>query len=149
MKELGFLFSPLPYNNLMSLYTNLGQHEKVPSVMAEMKSNGIIPDQFSYRICINSYGVKADFFGLENTLEEMECELQIIVDWNTYAVVANNYNKGNLRDKAYSALQKAESKIDKKRIWIAITICFPCTAGGQIRGQEAVGAPNVELQEAY
>ena len=52
----------------------------------------------------------------------MECELQIIVDWNTYAVVANNYNKGNLRDKAYSALQKAESKIDKKRIWIAITI---------------------------
>ena len=113
MKELGFLFSPLPYNNLMSLYTNLGQHEKVPSVMAEMKSNGIIPDQFSYRICINSYGVKADFFGLENTLEEMECEPQITVDWNTYAVVANNYIKGNLRDKAYSALQKAESKIDK------------------------------------
>jgi len=42
MKELGFLFSPLPYNNLMSLYTNLGQHERVPSVMAKMKSNGIL-----------------------------------------------------------------------------------------------------------
>ncbi|KAJ1294955.1 hypothetical protein BS78_01G186200 [Paspalum vaginatum] len=114
MKELGFVFSPLPYNNLMSLYTNLGQHEKVPTIMAEMKSNGIVPDNFSYRICINSYGARADFFGLENTLEEMEFEPQIVVDWNTYAVVANNYIKGNLREKAYSFLQKAEAKIDKR-----------------------------------
>ncbi|GJN19798.1 hypothetical protein PR202_gb07107 [Eleusine coracana subsp. coracana] len=114
MKELGFVFSPLSYNNIMGLYTNLGQHEKVPSVIAEMKSNGIIPDNFSYRICINSYGTKADFFGMENTLEEMECEPQIAVDWNTYAVVASNYIKGDLREKAYSALQKAEAKIDKK-----------------------------------
>uniref|UniRef100_A0A0A9DTS8 Pentatricopeptide repeat-containing protein n=1 Tax=Arundo donax TaxID=35708 RepID=A0A0A9DTS8_ARUDO len=98
----------------MGLYTNLGQHERVPSVMEEMKSSGIVPDNFSYRICINSYGTRADFFGLENTLEEMECEPQIVVDWNTYAVVANNYIKGNLREKAYSALQKAEAKIDKR-----------------------------------
>ncbi|GJM91136.1 hypothetical protein PR202_ga07482 [Eleusine coracana subsp. coracana] len=114
MKELGFVFSPLSYNNIMGLYTNLGQHEKVPSVIAEMKSNGIIPDNFSYRICINSYGTKADFFGMENTLEEMECEPQIVVDWNTYAVVARYYIKGDLREKAYSALQKAEAKIDQR-----------------------------------
>jgi pentatricopeptide repeat protein len=114
MKEMGFVFSPLSYNNVMGLYTNLGQHEKVPSVIAEMKSNGVIPDNFSYRICINSYGTKADFFGMENTLEEMECEPQIVVDWNTYAVVASNYIRGDLREKAYSALQKAEGKIDKR-----------------------------------
>jgi pentatricopeptide repeat protein len=114
MKKLGFLFSPLSYNNIMGLYTKLGQHEKVPSVIAEMKSNGVIPDNFSYRICINSYGTKADFFGMENTLEEMECEPQIVVDWNTYAVVASNYIKGDLREKAYSALQKAEAKIVKR-----------------------------------
>lgn len=114
MKELGFVFSSLPYNNLMGLYTNLGQHEKVPSVVAEMKSNGIMPDNFSYRICINSYGTRADFFGMEKTLEDMECEPQIVVDWNTYTVVASNYIKGNLRDKAISALKKAEEKIDIK-----------------------------------
>jgi pentatricopeptide repeat protein len=114
MKELGFVFTALPYNNLMSLYTNIGQHERVPLVMAEMKSNGIVPDNFSYRICINSYGTRADFFGLENTLEEMECEPQIVVDWNTYAVVASQYIKGDLREKAYSALQKAEAKKGKK-----------------------------------
>jgi pentatricopeptide repeat protein len=98
----------------MGLYTNIGQHEKVPSVIAEMKSNGIMPDNFSYRICINSYGTRADFFGMEKTLEDMECEPQIVVDWNTYAVVASNYIKGNLRDKAISALKKAEAKIDIK-----------------------------------
>ncbi|CAD6213107.1 unnamed protein product [Miscanthus lutarioriparius] len=114
MKGLGFVFSTLPYNNLMGLYTNIGQHERVPSVMAEMKSDGIVPDNFSYRICINSYGTRADFFGLENTLEEMECEPQIVVDWNTYAVVASNYIKGDQREKAYSALRKAEAKMDKK-----------------------------------
>lgn len=114
MKELGFVFSTLPYNDLMGLYTRIGQHERVPSVMAEMKSNGIVPDNFSYRICINSYGTRADFFGLENTLEEMECEPQIVVDWNTYAVVASNYIKGDLREKAYSALSKAEAKLDKQ-----------------------------------
>uniref|UniRef100_A0ACD5TJE7 Uncharacterized protein n=1 Tax=Avena sativa TaxID=4498 RepID=A0ACD5TJE7_AVESA len=112
MKELGFVFSSLPYNNLMGLYTNIGQHEKVPSVIAEMKSNGIMPDNFSYRVCINSYGTQADFFGMEKTLEDMECEPQIVVDWNTYAVVASNYIKGNLREKAISALKKAEEKID-------------------------------------
>jgi pentatricopeptide repeat protein len=98
----------------MSLYTNIGQHERVPSVMTEMKSNGIVPDNFSYNICINSYGTRANFFGLENTLEEMECAPQVVVGWNTYAVVASHYIKGDLREKAYSALQKAEAKIDKK-----------------------------------
>ena len=44
----------------------------------------------------------------------MECEPQIVVDWNTYAVVASNYIKGDLREKAYSALRKAEAKMDKK-----------------------------------
>ncbi|GJM91134.1 hypothetical protein PR202_ga07480 [Eleusine coracana subsp. coracana] len=103
MKELGFVFWPRSYNSIMGLNTNLGRHEKVPSVIAEMKSNGIY-----------SYGTKADFFGMENTLEEMECDPQIVVDWNTYAVVASNYIKGDLREKTYSALQKAEAKIDKK-----------------------------------
>ncbi|OEL35308.1 Pentatricopeptide repeat-containing protein [Dichanthelium oligosanthes] len=66
MKELGYAFSALPYNNLMCLYANLGQHERVHSVMAEMKSNGIIPNNLSYKICINSYGARADFLGLEH-----------------------------------------------------------------------------------
>ncbi|EER90329.1 pentatricopeptide repeat-containing protein At4g21705, mitochondrial [Sorghum bicolor] len=114
MKELGFVFTPLPYSNLMILYANVEQHERVPSVMAEMKSNGIVPNNFSYNICINAYGTRADFSGLENTLEEMEFASQVVVDWRTYADVASHYIKGDLREKAYSALQKAEAKMDEK-----------------------------------
>jgi len=47
MKEMGFMFTALPYNKVMSFYTNIGQHERVPSVMAEMKNNGIVPDNFN------------------------------------------------------------------------------------------------------
>jgi pentatricopeptide repeat protein len=145
MKELGFAFCALPYNNIMSLYTNIGQHERVPSVMTEMKSNGIVPDNFSYNICINSYGTRANFFGLENTLEEMECAPQVVVGWNTYAVVASHYIKGDLREKAYSALQKAEAKIDKKDSGAYGHLISLYPPWEQIRGQEAMGTANVEL----
>ncbi|MQL84182.1 hypothetical protein Taro_016666 [Colocasia esculenta] len=114
MKELGFASNALPYNNIMTLYTNTGQHEKVPSVLAEMKENGVLPDNFSYRICINSYGSKSDIAEMEKVLDEMAQQPQIVVDWNTYASVANSYVKANLPEKALAALKKSEEKIDKK-----------------------------------
>ncbi|XWS15737.1 hypothetical protein CRYUN_Cryun34aG0027400 [Craigia yunnanensis] len=60
MKELCFVSSPLTYNHVMCLYTNIGRHEKVPDVMREMKLNKVSPENFSYRICINSYGVRSE-----------------------------------------------------------------------------------------
>lgn len=114
MKEMGFASSPLVYNDIMCLYTNTGQYEKVPSVLAEMKDNGVLPDNFSYRICINSYGTRSDIDAMEKVLEEMEHQPQIVVDWNTYTVVANIYIKAGLADRAVSALKKAEEKLEKK-----------------------------------
>lgn len=114
MKEMGFASSSLTYNDIMCLYTNIGQHEKVPDVLTEMKRNKVSPDNFSYRICINSYGVKSDIEGMENILKEMESQPHIVMDWNTYAVVANFYIKGGLTDKAIDALQKSEEKLDNK-----------------------------------
>ncbi|RZS08416.1 hypothetical protein BHM03_00039387 [Ensete ventricosum] len=114
MKELGLVSSPLPYNDIMCLYTNTGQHEKVPSVLEDMKTNGVLPDNFSYRICINSYGARSDINGMEMILEEMEHQPQIVVDWNTYTVVANIYIKASFTDKATSALKKAEEKLNKR-----------------------------------
>jgi pentatricopeptide repeat protein len=37
MKEMGFAKSSLSYNDIMCLYTNVGQHEKVPQVLNEMR----------------------------------------------------------------------------------------------------------------
>ncbi|XVF40506.1 hypothetical protein PTKIN_Ptkin01aG0119000 [Pterospermum kingtungense] len=114
MKELGFASSTLTYNDIMCLYTNIGKHEKVPDVMREMKDNKVSPDNFSYRICINSYGVNSDLEGMERILAEMESQPHIEMDWNTYAVVANFYIKAGLPEKAIDALKKSEQKLDNK-----------------------------------
>lgn len=114
MKEMGFASSPLTYNNIMCLYTNLSQYEKVPDVLTEMKKNNVYPDNFSYRICINSYGVQSDIKGMEKVLKEMERQPHITMDWNTYAVAANFYIKAGMFDKAIEALKKSEERLDKR-----------------------------------
>ncbi|KAE9599282.1 hypothetical protein Lal_00043973 [Lupinus albus] len=114
MKELGFASSSLTYNDIMCLYTNIGKHEKVPDVLTEMKENKVLPDNFSYRICINSYGLRFDIDGMERLLKEMESQPHIVMDWNTYSVVANFYIKARLTSKAVNALRKSEERLDNK-----------------------------------
>ncbi|KAE8723031.1 Pentatricopeptide repeat-containing protein [Hibiscus syriacus] len=114
MKELGFASTALTYNDIMCLYTNTGQHEKVPDVMREMKEKNVSPDNFSYRICINSVGLMSNLEGMEIFLTEMENQPHIKMDWNTYAVVANFYIKAGLTEKAIDQLKKSEQKLDNK-----------------------------------
>lgn len=114
MKEMGFASSPLTYNDIMCLYTNVGQHEKVPGVLTEMKENNVSPDNFSYRICINSCGVRSDIEGMEIFLKEMEHQPHIVMDWNTYSVAANFYIKAGLTNTAIDALKKSEERLGKK-----------------------------------
>lgn len=114
MKEMGFASSALTYNDIMCLYANMGQYEKVPDVMAEMKESNVRPDNFSYRICINSYGARCDIQGMDKILKEMETQPHIAMDWNTLAVAANFYIKAGLTKKALDALKRAEDRLDKK-----------------------------------
>ena len=114
MKELGFASTSLPYNDIMCLYTNIGEYEKVPEVLAEMKENQVLPDNYSYRLCMNSYGVRSDIGSMKKILTEMETQPHMAVDWNSYAVAANFYIKSGLTDKAVEALKKAEVRVDKQ-----------------------------------
>ncbi|GMN50814.1 hypothetical protein TIFTF001_019963 [Ficus carica] len=114
MKEIGFASSALTFNDIMCLYVNLGQHEKVPGVLAEMKESKLSPDNFSYRICMNSYGVRSDLDGMEKVLKEMESQSNMVMDWNTYAVAANFYIKAGLTKKATDALKKSEERLNSK-----------------------------------
>ncbi|XP_038712743.1 pentatricopeptide repeat-containing protein At4g21705, mitochondrial [Tripterygium wilfordii] len=114
MREMGFASSALTYNDIMSLYANLGQYEKVPEVLDEMKKNKISPDNLSYRICINAYGTQSNIMAMEALLKEMENHSHIVVDWNTYAVVASFYIKAGLTDKTIDSLKKAEERLEKK-----------------------------------
>ncbi|XP_030528730.1 pentatricopeptide repeat-containing protein At4g21705, mitochondrial [Rhodamnia argentea] len=114
MREKGFDLTALTYNNMMCLFTKIGQHDKVPDVLAEMKENKVLPDNFSYRICMNSYGERSDIEGMEELLREMETQPHIAVDWNTYAVAANFYIKPGLTKKALDALKRSEERLTGK-----------------------------------
>jgi pentatricopeptide repeat protein len=112
MKDLGFV-SVLNFNNIMCLYLQTERYEKVPVVLASMKKAGVSPDNFTYRICINSYGASSDLIGMEKLLEEMERQSHIRLDWITYSMVANHYIKADMKEKALIYLKKCEDKADK------------------------------------
>lgn len=114
MKELGVALSPLAYNDIMSLYSSAGQHEKTYEVLTDMKKDGITPDIFSYKICINSYGVMSNYEGMERILKEMESHPHIVMDWIAYATVGNHFITAGRKDKANIALHKAEAFLDSK-----------------------------------
>ncbi|PIA26904.1 hypothetical protein AQUCO_08600053v1 [Aquilegia coerulea] len=114
MKELSFASSALCYNDLMCLYTNTGEYEKVPELLKEMKENGVTPDNFSYRICINSYGAQSNIEEMEKVLTEMKDQPNLTMDWNTYASVANFYIKSGHKDKAVASLKLSEEKLASK-----------------------------------
>nr|XP_017220863.1 PREDICTED: pentatricopeptide repeat-containing protein At4g21705, mitochondrial-like [Daucus carota subsp. sativus] len=114
MKDSGVALSPLNYNDIMSLYSSTGEHEKTYEVLMVMKRDGITPDNFSYKICINSLGVMSDIEGMERILKKMESEPHISMDWVAYATVGNHYITAGLKDKANIALNKAEAFLDNK-----------------------------------
>ncbi|ESQ55197.1 hypothetical protein EUTSA_v10024998mg [Eutrema salsugineum] len=114
MKEMGFASSSLTYNNIMCLYTKLGQHGKVPGVLSEMKEDNVAPDNYSFRICINAFGAMSDLERIGAVLRDMERQQDIAMDWNTYAVAAKFYIDGGYRDKAIELLKMSENRLENK-----------------------------------
>ncbi|KDP28274.1 hypothetical protein JCGZ_14045 [Jatropha curcas] len=111
LDAMNLLSTSLPFNNLMSLYMRLGQPEKVPALVHDMKRRNIHPCSFSYNIWMQSYGCLNDFEGVERVLAEIEKDGEDNCKWNTYSNVATIYLKAGLFEKAESALKKLELKM--------------------------------------
>ncbi|CAA0825293.1 Pentatricopeptide repeat-containing protein -mitochondrial [Striga hermonthica] len=114
MIEKDIVLSSPAFNDIMGIYLNTSENEKVPGFLKQMKDSGIQPNNLSYRLCINSYGVRSDIEGMENILDEMESDSSIVMDWKTYAAVANFYIKASLTSKANVVLKKAEGRLGSK-----------------------------------
>ncbi|KAJ6675022.1 hypothetical protein OIU85_011220 [Salix viminalis] len=74
MDEMKFLSNSLPFNNLMSLHMRLGQPEKLPAIVQEMKQKGVSPCTFTYNMWMQSHGCLNDFEGVERVLDEMKMD---------------------------------------------------------------------------
>ncbi|XP_044489054.1 pentatricopeptide repeat-containing protein At4g21705, mitochondrial-like isoform X2 [Mangifera indica] len=131
MKELGFASTALNYNDLMCLYSHTGQFEKIPDVLLDMKENGVSPDNFSYRICMNAYGAISDISSMEHILEEMENQPYLTMDWLTYSTVASVYVKADLKEKALIYLKKCEEKVSKDAVGYNHLISLYATLGNK------------------
>ncbi|KAL7205396.1 hypothetical protein ACSBR2_018360 [Camellia fascicularis] len=125
MKELSFT-SALNYNNMMSLYLNLGQPEKVPFLVKEMEEMNIVADKYTYNQLMNSYASLNDVNAVEEVLEMMKTKM-VIPDRFTYGNLATIYVNAGLIDKANDVLQKLEDEdmlngLDRETFHTLITL---------------------------
>ncbi|KAK9152737.1 hypothetical protein Sjap_000217 [Stephania japonica] len=71
MKKMGFINTPFAYNKLTELYLQTGLHEKINTLMDEMKEKGVIQDKFTWKNRLNAHVTASDNVGMESILHEM------------------------------------------------------------------------------
>ncbi|KAI3444761.1 hypothetical protein Pfo_001426 [Paulownia fortunei] len=106
--------SNLYYNTMLSLYSQMGKHEKLDSLMQEMESKGIVFDECTYNIRLNAYAVSSDIEGMEKLLMKMEVDPQVTANFRTYVTAAKGYLKAGALEKASVVLKKAEHLIKRQ-----------------------------------
>ncbi|GAB2281184.1 hypothetical protein Dimus_015788 [Dionaea muscipula] len=112
LSECGYLNSPLPYNHMMSMYISLGQLEKVPDLIIDLKKN-TSPDLVTYNLVLSVYSSTKDVEAAEKVFLKVK-KAKIEPDWLTYSTLASLYIKEGLNEKAASSLREMEKKISRK-----------------------------------
>ncbi|KAL3843544.1 hypothetical protein ACJIZ3_000947 [Penstemon smallii] len=106
MKVLKYM-SLLNYNNMLSLYYNIGQPEKVVSLVQEMEEKNFVPNLYTYNLLINSYAALKNLDAVEEILERMESK-NVKCDLFTYGNLATIYFNAGLHEKANTYLVMME-----------------------------------------
>ncbi|XP_022769519.1 pentatricopeptide repeat-containing protein At1g02370, mitochondrial [Durio zibethinus] len=116
MDEVKLIKSALPFNNLMCLYMRLGQPEKVPELIDELKQRNIPRCRFTYIFWMQSYANLNDIEGVERVLEELSNDSEDKCTWTTYSNLAAIYVKAGQFEKAEACLKKLEKdKMPRQR----------------------------------
>ncbi|XP_010272480.1 PREDICTED: pentatricopeptide repeat-containing protein At2g20710, mitochondrial-like isoform X2 [Nelumbo nucifera] len=113
--ELNLLIRKLKFLRKFKHALETGQHEKIDILMQEMKEKGILHDQFTLNNQLSAFASASNVRGMEETLNQMEKDPYITIDWNTYAIIANGYIKAGLFDNALAMLKKMERIIITQR----------------------------------
>ncbi|KAJ0960994.1 hypothetical protein J5N97_001029 [Dioscorea zingiberensis] len=110
MKELRFASSPMVYNSLMTLYAKTNRHDKIPSIIQEMKADDVMPDCFTYNVWMRALSAVQDIPGVERVIEEMKRDGRVTGDWTTYSNLASIYVDAGMFQKAEGALKELEKR---------------------------------------
>ncbi|PSS19276.1 Pentatricopeptide repeat-containing protein [Actinidia chinensis var. chinensis] len=119
-KEANLSLSALTYNEMMTLYMSVGQVQKVPFVIEELKHQKVAPDLFTYNLWISSCAATMDINGVGRILEEMTGDSGSDEGWVRYTTLANIYiTSANLVNAEPDASSLVESeKGITQREWI-------------------------------
>ncbi|XVF32909.1 hypothetical protein REPUB_Repub17cG0123400 [Reevesia pubescens] len=116
MDELNLIHNTLPFNNLMCLYSRLGQNEKVPELVDELKRRNIPRCRFTYVLWMQSYANLNDLDGVESVLEELSKDDEDKCTWTTYSNLAAIYLKAGQFERAEASLKMLETdKMPRQR----------------------------------
>ena len=111
MKAKGYLNDALPFNVMMTLYLNLGEHDKVNTTINEMTEENVTFDIYSYNIWITNCAAMEDIEAMEKVLERMISDSSINPNWTTYSTLTTMYIKAGNFEKAKSCLKEVELRV--------------------------------------
>ncbi|CAH2054067.1 unnamed protein product [Thlaspi arvense] len=110
MRELGLLLKPLPYNSMTSLYSSIGNRDKVDEFLREMSENNVRFDSLTVNNALRVYAAVSDIATMEEFLGDWEAIVKL--EWLTTLEMAKAYLRDDSEEKARELLRRTEEMMD-------------------------------------
>ncbi|KAG0470056.1 hypothetical protein HPP92_016756 [Vanilla planifolia] len=91
MKNSNLSVSILAYNEMMTLYTSIGQLDKVHAVVDEIKKRKVLPDIYTYNQWVSASAATLDIKGVRKILDEIASDSRSINGLTMYMKLAEIY----------------------------------------------------------
>uniref|UniRef100_A0A9I9DH80 Pentatricopeptide repeat-containing protein At5g09450, mitochondrial n=1 Tax=Cucumis melo TaxID=3656 RepID=A0A9I9DH80_CUCME len=129
IKESDIPLTALPFNEMMTLYTSIGQVEKVSSIVDDLKQKMVHPDIFTYNLWISSLAAALNIDGVKQILNEMNQNPNSNENWVRYIELVNIYIKSaNLLHSGSNSVVESASGISQRE-WITYDLLIILYAG--------------------
>eukprot|EP01018_Ginkgo_biloba_P003254 Gb_38114 [translate_table: standard] len=107
MRELSLPIAPMIYNRLILLYESLARKKHIPSILTQMKADGVVPNTCTYNILLNIKAKDHDIEGMQKVFDGMK-QSDVQPNEITYCILANAYARARLYTVAESYVEAAE-----------------------------------------
>lgn len=130
IKDSNLSFNALMYNEMMTLYMSVGQVEKVPLIVEDLKRKKVTPDIFTYNSWISSCAATLNIDEVRRILDEMSRDAGSNESWTRYSDLANIYvTVGHLDNAGNSNSLVEVEKRTSQREWITYDFLIILYAG--------------------